>query len=186
VQLALPKKKKPRNLAGLGREVADKLGAVPSVSSIHHSVLSSYREWGTSSSRSRPAFRGGVAPPRASRDKGAPAPRAAVARAQWPLPRERPRDRLPAQRRTVNAPGRRAVCSHGWMTGLGIRLGVPYLRVMAPQGICKIKDGWVHQDSVWVLYPDGERIEIPANRYMEQGYLPPIEALPACKGEQHA
>jgi hypothetical protein len=57
---------------------------------------------------------------------------------------------------------------------------------MAARGICKIRNGWVHQDSVWVQYDDGNRLEIPASQYRDAGYQPPIEALPECKGEQHA
>jgi hypothetical protein len=55
---------------------------------------------------------------------------------------------------------------------------------MAARGICKIKDGWVHQDSVWVEYDDGKRLEIPASQYESEGYQPPIELLPQCSGQQ--
>jgi hypothetical protein len=54
--------------------------------------------------------------------------------------------------------------------------------LMATKGICKIKNGWVHQDSVWVRYDDGKRLEIPASQYAEQGFQPPIAELPECKG----
>src|SRR4029077_20506540 len=54
--------------------------------------------------------------------------------------------------------------------------------LMATKGICKIKNGWVHQDSVWVRYDDGKRLEIPASQYAEQGFQPPIAQLPECKG----
>jgi hypothetical protein len=55
-------------------------------------------------------------------------------------------------------------------------------RRMAAKGICKIKNGWVHQDSVWVRYDDGKKLEIPASQYAEQGFQPPIAQLPECKG----
>jgi len=54
--------------------------------------------------------------------------------------------------------------------------------VMATRGICKIKNGWVHQDSVWVRYDDGKKLEIPASQYVEQRFQPPIEQLAECKG----
>jgi hypothetical protein len=57
---------------------------------------------------------------------------------------------------------------------------------MAPTGICKIKNGWVHQDSVWVHYDDGKRLEIPASQYMSEGYQPPIGQLTECTGQQNA
>jgi len=53
-------------------------------------------------------------------------------------------------------------------------------------GICKIKNGWVRQDSVWVEYDNGKRLEIAANQYRVEGHKPPIDQLPECKGEQHA
>ena len=58
-----------------------------------------------------------------------------------------------------------------------------YIGFMATHGICKITNGWVHQDSVWVQYDDGERLEIPASQYREESYQPPIEALPECSGQ---
>jgi hypothetical protein len=57
---------------------------------------------------------------------------------------------------------------------------------MAAYGICRIANGWVHQDSVWVQYDDGKKLEIPASQYREHGYKPSIELLPECKGEQNA
>jgi hypothetical protein len=57
---------------------------------------------------------------------------------------------------------------------------------MAARGICKVKDGWVHQDSVWVQYDDGNRLEIPASQYGSEGNQPPIAQLPECAGQQHA
>jgi hypothetical protein len=61
--------------------------------------------------------------------------------------------------------------------------GPPALyRRMAAKGICKIKNGWVHQDSVWVRYDDGKKVEIPASQYVEQGFQPPIAELAECKG----
>ena len=58
-----------------------------------------------------------------------------------------------------------------------------YIDFMATHGICKITNGWVHEDSVWVQYDDGERLEIPASQYREESYQPPIEALPECSGQ---
>jgi hypothetical protein len=58
-----------------------------------------------------------------------------------------------------------------------------YIGFMAAHGICKITNGWVHQDSVWVQYNDGERLEIPASQYREENYQPPIDALPGCSGQ---
>jgi hypothetical protein len=59
-------------------------------------------------------------------------------------------------------------------------LNSSYIVFMTAHGICKITNGWVHQDSVWVQYDDGERLEIPASQYREESYQPPIEALPEC------
>jgi len=58
------------------------------------------------------------------------------------------------------------------------------LGVMA-HGICKVRGGWVHQDSVWVRYDDGKILEIPAAQYREEGYRPLIQQLSECKGEQY-
>ena len=54
---------------------------------------------------------------------------------------------------------------------------------MTAHGICKITNGWVHEDSVWVQYDDGERLEIPASQYRGESYQPPIDALPECSGQ---
>ena len=59
------------------------------------------------------------------------------------------------------------------------------LDVMA-YGIGKIKDGWPHDDAVWVQFDDGKRLKIPASQYRWEGFKPPIKQLPECKGEQHA
>ena len=48
------------------------------------------------------------------------------------------------------------------------------------KGLCRIKDGWTNEDSVWVEYDDGQRQEIPASRYVKQGYGPPLGQLPPC------
>ena len=54
------------------------------------------------------------------------------------------------------------------------------------RGICKIKDGWGNQDSAWVSYDDGTKLEVPEDRYRDQGYQPPFDQLPECRGEQNA
>ena len=54
------------------------------------------------------------------------------------------------------------------------------------EGICKIKDGWVDEDSVWVRYDDGKKLEIPASQYAQEGYKPALALLPECQGEQDA
>ncbi|UVK49908.1 hypothetical protein DBIPINDM_008031 (plasmid) [Mesorhizobium sp. AR02] len=56
-------------------------------------------------------------------------------------------------------------------------------------GVCKIKDGWATQDSVWIRYGDGKELEIPASEYEAKGYQPEIDDLPACppnKGSTNA
>ena len=53
-----------------------------------------------------------------------------------------------------------------------------------PTGLCKIRKGWGNEDSVVIGYSDGEKQEIPANRYIDQGYKPPIDSLPACTPEK--
>ena len=52
------------------------------------------------------------------------------------------------------------------------------------RGICKIKNGWANQDSVWVRYDEGQKLEIPEDKYRAAGHQPPFEQLPECKGEQ--
>lgn len=47
-------------------------------------------------------------------------------------------------------------------------------------GICRIEDGWANQDSVIIRYNDGTEGEIPASRYLEQAYQPPLDTLPWC------
>jgi hypothetical protein len=38
-----------------------------------------------------------------------------------------------------------------------------------PKGVCRIKDGWEDEDSVWVEYhDDGQRQEISATRYVKR------------------
>jgi hypothetical protein len=51
---------------------------------------------------------------------------------------------------------------------------------MAATGVCKIRRGWGTEDSVVIRQVDGEKQEIPASRYIDQGYKPPIDSLPAC------
>ena len=53
-------------------------------------------------------------------------------------------------------------------------------------GICKTKDGWPHEDAVWVQFDDGKRLKISASQYRWEGFKLPIKQLPECKGEQHA
>lgn len=56
-------------------------------------------------------------------------------------------------------------------------------------GICRIKNGWATQDSVWVRYGDGKELEMPAREYEAKAYAPGIDDLPACppnKGKQDA
>ena len=55
---------------------------------------------------------------------------------------------------------------------------------MAAHGICKVKGGWVHEDSVWVQYDDGKKLQIPASQYDTEGYQPSIGLLRECTGEQ--
>jgi hypothetical protein len=54
------------------------------------------------------------------------------------------------------------------------------------QGICKIKDGWVNEYSVWVRSDEGRKLRISESQYRSEGYKPPVELLPECRGEQHA
>ena len=60
------------------------------------------------------------------------------------------------------------------------------LSAIMAHGICKIKDGWVHEDSVWVQSDEGRKLRISASQYRSEGYKPPIEELPECKGNQRA
>ena len=54
-------------------------------------------------------------------------------------------------------------------------------------GICKMSGGWAgQQDSVRVRYDDGMIDEIPADRYIAQGYQPPIDSLPECPAPEGA
>ena len=55
---------------------------------------------------------------------------------------------------------------------------------MAAKGICKIKNGWVHQDSVWVQYDDGKKLEIPAGQYAEQGFSASYRAVARMQGRE--
>lgn len=49
-----------------------------------------------------------------------------------------------------------------------------------PIGLCLIKGGWGNQDSVLVRYGDGTVQELPARRYVELKYSPPLEELSPC------
>ncbi len=53
-----------------------------------------------------------------------------------------------------------------------------------PRGICKVKNGWANQDSAWVRYDDGKKLEVPEAEYRLRGYDPPFDNLQECKGEQ--
>jgi hypothetical protein len=55
-----------------------------------------------------------------------------------------------------------------------------YPASMAPRGICKIKDGWANQDSAWVRYDNGDKHEMPENKYREAGHEPSFDELPEC------
>jgi hypothetical protein len=57
---------------------------------------------------------------------------------------------------------------------------VPTVPEGFPTGLCRIKAGSADGDSVLVRYDDGTVMEIPAHRYIEEGWLPPIEKLPQC------
>jgi hypothetical protein len=52
------------------------------------------------------------------------------------------------------------------------------------KGLCRVKDGWATQDSVWVEYDDGSRMEVPEEQYRSQGYQPPFDNLPFCKDDK--
>ena len=47
-------------------------------------------------------------------------------------------------------------------------------------GLCKIRKGWGSEDSVVIQYDNGEKHEIPASRYIDRGYKPPLDSLAAC------
>jgi hypothetical protein len=51
---------------------------------------------------------------------------------------------------------------------------------MAPRGKCRETNGWGNQDSVKVVYDDGNEMDLPADEYEENGYQPPIDQLPEC------
>ena len=55
---------------------------------------------------------------------------------------------------------------------------------MAPRGIYRERNGWGNQHSVFVGYGD-HRMDIPEDRYREEGYQPAFESLP-WKGEMVA
>lgn len=50
-------------------------------------------------------------------------------------------------------------------------------------GSCKIKNGWVNEDSVRVRYSDGRTLEIPATQYKDMGYLPHFDELDWCEDD---
>jgi hypothetical protein len=54
-----------------------------------------------------------------------------------------------------------------------------------PRGVCKIKkNGWIVEDSVLVRYDDGSKLEMPAQRYVEDGYSPLLSQLPWCSSKE--
>jgi hypothetical protein len=57
---------------------------------------------------------------------------------------------------------------------------------MATHGICRVMNGWIQDDTVWILHDDGKKLEIKASQYEKEGYQPPIKELPECKGQQNA
>ena len=44
-------------------------------------------------------------------------------------------------------------------------------------GMYRIKDGWGNQDSVRVRYNDGNELELPEDKYIENDYKPHIYDL---------
>jgi hypothetical protein len=52
------------------------------------------------------------------------------------------------------------------------------------RGICKIKNGWGAQDSVWVQYGASAKFEISEHQYRAKGHEPSFEELPEGNGEQ--
>jgi hypothetical protein len=48
---------------------------------------------------------------------------------------------------------------------------------MAAHGLYRIRNGWANQHSVVVKYDDGNEIEVPEDRYREQGCQPAFEQL---------
>jgi hypothetical protein len=49
---------------------------------------------------------------------------------------------------------------------------------MAPRGIYRERYGWNNQDCVRVKYDERQELDVPADRYRERGYQPPIDELP--------
>jgi hypothetical protein len=56
---------------------------------------------------------------------------------------------------------------------------------MATHGICRVMNGWIRDDTVWVRYDDGKRLEISLSEYQKEGHQPPFDQLPECKGQQN-
>jgi hypothetical protein len=61
-----------------------------------------------------------------------------------------------------------------------------YTADMATHGICRVMNGWIQDDTVWILHDDGKKLEIKASQYEKEGYQPPIKQLPECDGQQNA
>jgi len=57
---------------------------------------------------------------------------------------------------------------------------------MATHGTCRVMNGWIRDDTVWVQYDDGKKLEIPLSQYQKEGHQPPFDKLPECKGKQSA
>ena len=49
-----------------------------------------------------------------------------------------------------------------------------------PHGVCRVKDGYGDQHSVWVRYSDDHEMEVAERYYREQEYEPEFEELPWC------
>lgn len=52
------------------------------------------------------------------------------------------------------------------------------------KGVCRKKNGWGLEDSVCVLYPTGDKLEIPVSQYEGLGYLPSYADLDWCEGDR--
>ena len=55
---------------------------------------------------------------------------------------------------------------------------------MATQGICRVMNGWVRDDTVWVRHDNRQKFEIALNQYQKEGLDPPFDQLAECEGQQ--
>lgn len=46
------------------------------------------------------------------------------------------------------------------------------------RGVSRTKDGWANQDSVRVVYDNGQTLEMSEEDYAATGYEPPFDSLP--------